>query len=250
MVTAENTWKEIRESGVDTAIVSFGAIEQHGYHLPLATDVILAQERALALGRRLNAYVLPTMPFGCSREHMAFPGTITLRPATLAAVLEDIVESLYHHGFRKIVLFSAHGGNWILKPAMRELNYRYADLRIVWAGGPVPERGDPVPEDIHAGRSETARMLAVRPDLVRTEYQTIDSPGVVGQEWNDYIGFEKTTKTGAWGKPSEATAELGVKMQTDSLERQVAYIEWAFAELERRAKAPDVVRGGFDPPAE
>ena len=244
MITAENTWKELKDSGVDTAIVSFGAIEQHGLHLPLATDFILAQERALELGRRLNAYVLPTMPFGCSREHMSFPGTITLRPATLAAVLEDIVESLYHHGFRKIVLFSAHGGNWILKPVMRELNFKYKDLRIVWAGGPIPDRGDSVPEDIHAGRSETARMLHVRPDLVREEFKNIDSPGRVGQEFNDYIGFEKTTKTGAWGKPSEATAELGAAMSAESVERQVEYIRWAFAELERLAQAPDILNSG------
>lgn len=246
MITTENTWKELRDSGVDTAIVSFGAIEQHGYHLPLATDWILAQDRALELGKRLNAYVLPTMPYGCSREHMSFPGTITLRPTTLASVLDDIVESLYHHGIRKIVLFSSHGGNWILKPAMRELNFKYPDLRIVWANGPIPDEGDKVPEDIHAGRGETARILDVRPDLVREEFQAIDSPGVVGQEFNDYVGFEKTTKTGAWGKPSEATAVLGAKMGSTSLESQVKYIEWAFAHVESLAEAPDVLGADGD----
>ncbi len=241
MFTTENTWKEIKESGVDTAIVSFGAIEQHGYHLPLATDWIIAQRRAEELGKRLNAYVLPTMPFGCSREHMSFPGTITLRPTTLAAVLEDIVESLYHHGILKIVLFSAHGGNWILKPIMRELNFKYPELRIVWANGPIPDEGDAVPEDIHAGRGETAQIMDIRPDLVRHEYQHIDSPGMVGQEFNDYLGFEKTTKTGAWGKPSEGTAQMGATIRDNTVDRQVRYIKWAFERIESLDENADVV---------
>lgn len=246
MITTDNTWKEVRESGVDTAILSFGAIEQHGYHLPLATDWILAQETARALGERLNAYVLPTLPFGCSREHMSFPGTVTLRPATLAAILEDLVESLLHHGIRKIVVMSAHGGNWILKPTLRELNFKHPQLSVVWANGPVPDKGDAVPEDIHAGRGETARIMNVRPDLVKEEYKEIDSPGIVGQEFNDYMGFEKSTKTGAWGNPSQATAELGSQIFKSAVDRQAAYVEWAFSRVEDMRRAADVLEAEGD----
>lgn len=227
MVSVENTWREIRDSGVDTAVIAFGSIEQHGHHLPLAVDWIVADEVARRLGEELNAYVLPAMPFGCSREHMGFPGTITLRPLTLAAVLEDIVESLYHHGFRRIVMFTAHGGNWVLKPAMRELNFRHEDLSIVWAGGPVPDDGDPVPVETHAGEGETSLMLALRPDLVKPEL-AVDSPGIVGQEFNDYVGYEKTTRTGAWGLPSKATEETGAASLEARVQAQVRYVRWAF----------------------
>src|SRR5262249_33814686 len=154
--TVENTWKELHDAGVKTAVVAVGAIEQHGHHLPLGTDWIIGDHMARALAEALgeDVYVLPAMPFGTSREHMAMTGTITLRPTTLAAVLEDIVESLHHHGFQTIALLSTHGGNWILKPIMRELNFKYPELTILWANGPMPEKGDPIPEDIHAGRGE------------------------------------------------------------------------------------------------
>ncbi|MBM4047927.1 MAG: creatininase family protein [Planctomycetes bacterium] len=238
MYSVENTWKEIRDSGVDTAIVAFGSIEQHGHHLPLGTDWLIAQARAKALAEKLNAFLLPAMPFGNSREHMAFPGTISLRPLTLAAVLEDIVESLRHHGIRKIVVMSCHGGNWVLKPTLRELNFKYADISIVWADGVVPERGDKPPVETHAGRGETSIIQHLRPDLVKDGFGQGDSPGVVGQEFNDYVGYEKTTRTGAWGLPSQASAEAGAQGMETALQRQVEYIRYAFVKVAELKKAP------------
>jgi creatinine amidohydrolase len=244
MWSAENTWKELADAGVDTAVISFGALEQHGHHLPLGTDWMLAEENARRLARELNAYVLPAMPFGCSREHMAFPGTISLRPSTLAAVLEDIVDSLRVHGFRTIVLFSSHGGNWILKPTMRELNFRYPELTIVWAGGAIPERGDAVPEDIHAGRGETSAILAVRPDLVKPVGPEHDSPGIVGQEFNDYLGYEATTLHGAWGNPSAATAEEGKAAMERAVSRQAEYVRWVVPRIRALRKGNASEQGG------
>src|SRR5919201_1977690 len=134
--TVENTWKELHEARVNTAIVPFGAVEQHGHHLPLGTDWIIADAMGRALAEALEEDVL-------------------LLPATLAAVLDDVVESLRHHGFRTVIVFSAHGGNWILKPTLRELNFRYPELTLLWANGALPEEGETLPEDIHAGREET-----------------------------------------------------------------------------------------------
>ena len=240
MYSVENTWKEIRDSGVDVAIVPFGSIEQHGHHLPLGTDWMIAAEGAKRLAQELNAFVLPAMAYGNSREHMAFPGTITLRPSTLAAVLEDVVESLRHHGFRKIVVLSSHGGNWILKPTVRELNYKYPDISIVWASGVVPERGDKPPVEIHAGKGETSAMLHIRPDLVKDENRGLDSPGFVGQEFNDYVGYDKTTKTGAWGLPSEASEDVGRDRFESALERQVQYIRYVFDKVAELKQTPSV----------
>jgi creatinine amidohydrolase len=238
MYSVENTWKEVRDSGVDTAVVAFGSIEQHGHHLPLGTDWMIADAEARALAEKLNAFVLPAMPFGNSREHMAFPGTITLRPATLGAVLEDIVESLRSHGIRKIVVLSSHGGNWILKPTMRELNFKYPDIMIVHSNGIVPERGDEPPGEIHAGKDETSAILHIRPDLVKGEDARLDSPGRVGQEFNDYVGYDRTTRAGAWGFPSGGDATLGRERFQETVERQAEYVSYVFnkvAELKRAA---------------
>jgi creatinine amidohydrolase len=244
MYSVENTWKEIRDSGVDTAVVPFCAVEQHGHHLPLGTDWLIAEAGARALAEKLGAFVLPAVPYGCSREHMAFPGTVSLRPSTLAALLEDIVESLRSHGFRNVVVLSTHGGNWILKPTLRELNYRHPELRLVWATGPVPENGEPVPEDIHAGQGETSRIMHLRPDLVKDEPAEGDSPGTVGQEFNDYVGFEKTTRTGAWGNPSRASAEQGKDGMEAAVEKQAAYVRWALKRLGELDREPGIVEGG------
>lgn len=239
MYSVENTSKEIADSGVEIAILSFGAIEQHGHHMPLGTDWYLGEAMAKRLGEELGAYVLPTMPFGCSREHMDCPGTITLRPTTLAAVLEDLVESLYQHGIRKIVMLSSHGGNWALKPFMRELNFKYKDLTLIWANGPLPERGEEVPVDIHAGKGETSRLMHVRPELVKEATEEDDSPGFVGQEFVDYVGFSGATKRGAWGKPSDASPEFGQEEFEEAVHRQAEYVRWAFEKIEEINREED-----------
>ena len=244
MITVEKTWQELQQSGVDTAVLTFGAIEQHGHHLPLGTDWFVAQEMGRALAEKLGAFLVPALPFGNSREHLAFPGTLTLRPATLAAVLEDLVESLRHHGIKRIVVFSAHGGNWILKPSLRELNFKFPDLTLIWANGPLPEQGEAVPEDIHSGRGETSTMLHLRPELVHLERLQADSPGQVGQEFNDYVGFDKTTHAGAWGKPSEASSEQGRERFQQALDHQVEYIRWAFHRVEALKAQRSVVESG------
>ena len=241
MLSVENTWKELRDAGVDIAVVSVGSIEQHGHHLPLGTDWFIAEAHARALAERLGAYLLPTMPFGNSREHMAFPGTITLRPATLAAVLEDLVESLRHHGITKIVVLSSHGGNWIIKPTIRELNFKYPELSLVWASGPRPEAGDAVPQETHAGEGETSAMLQVRPDLVKHPEDQPDSPGIVGQEFNDYVGYDRTTRTGAWGFPARASTDAGRERFEQAVERSAGYVEWAFRRVAELRAGPSII---------
>lgn len=232
MFTVENTWQEIRDSGVRLAVLPFGAIEQHGPHLPVGTDWLIARSVARRLAEELDALLLPAMPYGNSREHMAFPGTVTLRPSTLAAVLEDIVDSLRAHGIRIVVVLSTHGGNWILKPTLREINYRCPDVRLIWSSGVVPERGDAPPEDIHAGQHETATMLHLRPDLVKDTFADLDCPGTVGQEFLDYVGLDATTAEGVWGRPARASAEAGRRALEERVRSQVEYVRWALGRLQ------------------
>jgi creatinine amidohydrolase len=246
MHTVENTWQEIRNAGVEVAVLPFGAIEQHGPHLPIGTDWLVAQAVARSLAEELGALLLPALPYGTSGEHMAFAGTVTLRPSTLAALFEDIVVSLRAHGVRRIVVVSTHGGNWVLKPTLRELNHRYPDIKVIWADGVLPERGDVLPEDIHAGRGETAAMLHLRPDLVREVTRDLDDPGALGQEFLDYVGMDLATSQGVWGRPSEATAQLGEERMAERVRRQAEYVRWALRkidELEARAVGPQHAPG-------
>ena len=93
-------------------MLPLGSVEQHGNHMPLGTDTMLAHAVSLAAAARAgDAFVLPPPWFGFSAHHMRFPGSVTLRAETLIAVAEDIVASLVQHGFRRILIVNGHGGN-------------------------------------------------------------------------------------------------------------------------------------------
>src|ERR671924_447884 len=109
------TWPEVEaelEAGRDTVVIAFGATEQHGRHMPLATDALLGDEFARAVAERLNAFVAPTVRVGCSSHHLDFPGTLSLEDETFHAIVADLVRSLARGGFRRVVLLPTHGGNF------------------------------------------------------------------------------------------------------------------------------------------
>ena len=235
MYTVGNTSQEIKQWIEDKtdciAVIPIGAIEQHGPHLPLGTDWIIAREMGERLAKRLGAYLLPALCYGNSQEHMGFKGTISLRPSTLALVIEDIVLSLSHHGIKKIVIFSAHGGNWIIKPTLRDLNFRYPDLTIIWSDGALPGEKEKIPEDIHSGKDETSIMLATKSQLVKET--DVDFTPPVGQEYLDYVGIDKTTPTGIWGMPTQSSAEYGEEKLSEGVERAAKYIQATFDKLQK-----------------
>lgn len=231
MVTVFNTSQEIADANPPIALLPVGSLEQHGEHLPIATDWLRADD----LGRRLaealgNCYLLPAIAYANSQEHMDMAGTITLRPSTLALVIEDIVLSLRHHGIRRIVIFTTHGGNWVLKPTIRDLNFRYRDLRIIHADGPLLAERESMPGEMHAGHGETAAILALRPDLVKG--RSPDHAAPFGREWLDYAGMGAVTETGTWGEPSKAEPETYRANLETMVERRATYIRETFARLD------------------
>ena len=225
---------------MEIAVIAIGSIEQHGHHLPLGTDWFQADFFGRVLAEELGAFYVPAMPFGNAWEHGRFPGTISLRPETLAAVLRDIVMCLREHGINKIVVHNGHGANWVLKPTVRQLNYDYPDISIVWSGGVNPQDGDQPPQEIHSGLSETSRMMHLHPELVKHSGM-VNSPGVVGQEFLDYVGFEKVTRTGAWGMPEGASAKRGAEIFEGRVEKSARYVKWAFAKVEELKAEPGIV---------
>src|SRR5438094_863894 len=115
----------------DRAILPVGSCEQHGRHLSFATDYLIPTEIAMRVSARTGVPVTPTLCFGMSVHHMEFPGTMSLSPDTFMAVFRDLVESLYRHGFRRVLVLNGHGGNIApLTTALSTLADRHRDLRV------------------------------------------------------------------------------------------------------------------------
>ncbi|WP_102958666.1 creatininase family protein [Mangrovicella endophytica] len=161
------------------AVLPIAAIEQHGPHLPLGTDAIIADHMAEAVMALLPegdaVTFLPTLRIGKSIEHSSFPGTIDYGWQTSTSALIDVGESLAEAGFRRLVIVSAHGGNTpVMDTAALELRRMRAMLcvtaswlRFGYPAGRLPETE--IATGIHGGAVETSLMLHFRPDLVRQE---------------------------------------------------------------------------------
>lgn len=209
-------------------VVPVAATEQHGPHLPTSTDTLLANEVA----RRAAEMAMPRQPTvvtecvwtGLSEHHMAFGGTITLDFATFQAVIRGIVRSLKRHGFRRVLLVNAHGGNVAaLRTITDELTFELAVPVVAttyWHHAaaelaPVLERQKGIR---HAGEAETAMVMAIAPDLVHgdrlAEADCPDERDGNAAEGDAYRwrSFAERTPSGALGVPSAATPEKGEKL--------------------------------------
>ena len=243
------TSEALRGAAFDMAILPIGAVEQHGRHLPVGTDWLIAQALARRVAERLAAardvYLLPALPYSLSQCHGPMPGTVWLTPRTLGDVLRDLVRSLVRQGMRRIVVLNAHGGNFVLDDEIRELNLRHPDVIILnastWASAPAGggAGGRVVGGDIHAGASETTAMLAIAPERVQSPQ--IDHIPPVGREFLDYAFMCQISPHGVWGRPSEAGAadaipeeaiEQGLASMEASAARLAEQIEEALAEIE------------------
>ena len=131
MKISEANWMQIEEylKKDNRCVVPIGSTEQHAY-LSLATDSILAEKISVDAAEPLGVPVFPAMPFGHTPMFMEFPGTIDLKLDTLNRVMIDILDSLRHHGFRKILIVNGHGGNMPVEDSVNEWVEGKADMRI------------------------------------------------------------------------------------------------------------------------
>jgi creatinine amidohydrolase len=241
------TWQEIRETldrGNDTVIIMVGSIEQHGPHLPIITDTLVAKDLAIRMARKLgNTVVAPTIRPGCSENHMSFPGTISLRPQVLYEILRDYCRCLGQHGFKKIILASSHGGNFapletFAPQIVHELPQlqiiHYGDLRgflEVWQALVTKLGIEPEKARGHAGIGETSEILSLRPEAVRTDLMepgfTGSLKGMISKVLRD--GINAITANGVLGDPTGANPEIGEAL-LEGLANHLA--DWARQELE------------------
>jgi len=224
MLTYENTDEEIEKHNPSMAVQPLGSTEQHGPHLPIFTDSIIALEVGRAIANYFKALLLPPIPYSCSLEHRDYISTIWLKPLTLYAMLRDIVESVKFHGFKVLVIVNGHGANFILKNAIRELNYMFNNnpLTILVDLGSICLRiGKEV--DIHAGEIETSLMLYLRPALVRNQGK--DFIPKVTRDYLNYVSMREITKEGIWGKPQKASRKRGEELFNKIVKEAISYIE-------------------------
>ena len=115
---ALRSWPEVESylQGCKGVIIPLGSTEQHGPTGAIGTDALTAEAVALEVGRRTGVLVTPAQAFGMAEHHLGFAGTMSLQPATLLAVLHDLVLSLGRHGFERVFVINGHGGNIATRP--------------------------------------------------------------------------------------------------------------------------------------
>lgn len=243
----QNTTFEVRDAKPDITVLPIGSTERCGDHLPVGTTTFILDVLARRVAEHLkgNVYLLPTMPFGCSGLHRGQPGTIALEWSTLMQVVRDLIESLIAQDIRRVAVIVGLGGanestvrpreNYIVKTAVRQLNYDFPELDAIWvqpftvAGKDLKEILDSADPDVHAGELATSLMLCLDPDSVKGK-GTNHLPEV-GKEYLDFVEFEKICPSGVWGRPSLASAEKGSRALDVAVKRTVEYIEESFAHL-------------------
>ncbi len=217
------TWPEIQALAPDTPVVfPVAAIEQHGHHLPVATDSMLLGEVVRRLSISLNQQILfaPLQWLGNSDHHMDFSGTISARPRSYLDLLNEQIDTALTHGFRRIVFLNGHGGNIVPgKQAVFEARQRFrqrADLLLLFAtywdfARPWETRSDLVQHSMgHACEWETSMILKIAPQLVKETRNLETVPVDFGFE-PAYRGWttKDRTRPGHMGSPQFASAEKG-----------------------------------------
>jgi creatinine amidohydrolase len=229
------TWEEVEEAlkTVKMAIIPIGAHEQHGPHMAESCDAVLATEMAKKVAERVHPYVLvtPTINMGVSPHHLNFPGTLSLKPDTLIAILRDIVQSLKHQGIKKFLFLNAHGGNQSTLGVASTVLSQEEKVEIYYAKTTSSAKESinrfiQSPIFGHSCEREVSEALYLAPYLVRPDKLTSGDfceggrykqlrPGKAIQ---GFYRYEEMTKNGCIGDATKATREIGEQIVTEATE--------------------------------
>lgn len=215
-------------------LLPIAATEQHGAHLPVATDHLIASHFARQLHRHLadQVLILPTITVGCSEHHMAFPGTLTLSHHTFLQVIIEILESVAAQGFKTLVIFNAHGGNLAIgQVALEQFGARHPECQVVFATWwriaaealfGITETGQGGVG--HACEFETSLVMHLAPDLVdrsqitagtnQPTFEWAEGDMLRGSKASLYRPMKAMTPSGVYGDPRAASAKKGARIET------------------------------------
>lgn len=186
---------------------------------PLATDTLVAVAISNAISHVVPVRQLPPVTIGCSREHAAFPGTLSISATTLAAIVTDVAASLRGQGIEHLIVVNGHGGNYVLSNAVQQANAERPRSMALY-----PNRVDwdearaaagmttTAHEDMHAGELEASILLAAWPEYLRDGWQeswTSDDHLADDRRHLLTVGVDAHTTTGIIGRPSLANEAQG-----------------------------------------
>ena len=206
---AEVPWTEVLNRPV--VLVPVGSTEQHGPHLPLETDTLIATAVARELAERLDGYVAPAVSIGASGEHQGFPGVLSIGTDALRLVLVELGRSLSLWAGR-VVLVNGHGGN--VEAVTRAVHQLLAEGHdVAWV--PCAAAGD-----AHAGHTETSLLLHLAPWLVRPHRAEAGSTRPIAELLPELKahGVRTVSPNGVLGDPTGATAAEGADLFEQMLE--------------------------------
>jgi mycofactocin system creatininase family protein len=208
-------WPDLSEAPL--LVVPLGSVEQHGHHLPLATDTVVACAVAEgAAGELDGALLAPALAYGASGEHEGFPGTVSLGTEALTGLLVEYGRSACRWAARVLVV-NGHGGNLDALVAAGSV-LRSEDRDLAWFPCGVPGG------DAHAGRTETSLMLHVEPEGVLGERAVAGETRPIGELLPRlrHEGVRSVSPTGVLGDPAGASAEEGAELLAGLVDRLVA----------------------------
>lgn len=248
-------------------LIPIGTVEQHGPHLPVNADNMVADFVSRRAAEATGAYLVPAINYGCSPLFRDFPGTVSVAPETLKQMLQEVCEALIHHGFRRFVFVNNHGGNQsACEQVARELKIKYGLVIgnvYPWSIGYAVMRDtydDATAVYGHGGEPETSAMMAMFPDDVVTDLMTARDPNMSGpfKPRRDnlieipgqtaggtvYLDYTDLFPNGVTGDPSAASAERGRVW----IERVVGYAIAFVKYFDNATVAASWARRPTDPP--
>lgn len=230
-------------------LLNLAATEQHGAHLPVATDRLIGKHFCFRLHQDIpdHVLILPPVAVGCSAHHMGFAGSLTLRHSTFISVVTDLVTSVMHHGFHKVILLNSHGGNQaVMQVLIEELGANHPSLHIIgitwW--NLVRAQLKEITEGVtcatgHACEFETSLMQIIAPALMREKeitkgnrsatFDWAEGDMLTGPAASYFRTMKSMTANGIYGDPTLASPQKGERITALVLAALKKVVEDLFA---------------------
>ncbi|WP_049972435.1 creatininase family protein [Haladaptatus cibarius] len=241
MYLADKTWPELGDYVAEesVAVVPLGSTEQHGPHLPLATDHLIAEAVAREAADRAGYLCTPTINIGVSPHHKQFHGTMWVDARVFRDYVESFTRNLTYHGIDRVVYVNAHGGNMQhLREVGRRLRQDEVAFAVEWMWDEsIPDLVSDLFEHNgpHGGPKETAMIMHIACELVRTDQLARARDGGLSNlgEGNfmihgarNYYDAIDNTENGVLGDQTDATPEKGEQIFEAATEQLVKLLDW------------------------